>query len=334
MDNFPHLPGLDKDDMLVLMSIGAGSLVLLALGIGTYVFFVGREKKIPVRQAAWAMVSALWALPVAAIVTYLALQAAPHFQNGSSDPAIQNARPVAALLPEFPATAVEASSREARSSGTEAKPSFRTVTSSSNSTSSSSTSSFNSDGSTTVDDSIPEWLRESKDDVGNTGFKVLTSGRHSTRDEAKQEVFDEALVELKEYFHRDQEYPKRGTWILSQDAAKRIVPIRDSDIYVSTHKHEFGKHHEADMYQAHLRLKLSPTVRDELKPIWRSQIVDRRLWVLGSLVGMVTLILATTATYFRLDAVTNGTYRRRLKLAAVSLIGAGGLIVGAILPMV
>jgi hypothetical protein len=41
---------------------------------------------------------------------------------------------------------------------------------------------------------------------------------------------------------------------------------------------------------------------------------------------MLTLMFGTTAAYLRLDDLTNGMYRLRLKFAATSLIVSGGLI--------
>ena len=67
--------------------------------------------------------------------------------------------------------------------------------------------------------------------------------------------------------------------------------------------------------------------------MWREQIVERRLWTLGSLLGVFTLILGATATYLRLDAATSGAYRLRLKLATVALIVAGGMGVAMMLPV-
>jgi hypothetical protein len=79
------------------------------------------------------------------------------------------------------------------------------------------------------------------------------------------------------------------------------------------------------VYRAHNQVELSPAVRNALFPLWKEQIVARRLSALGGLAGLLTLCFGTVAAYFRLDERTAGHYRRRLKLAAVSLVSAGGL---------
>jgi len=43
---------------------------------------------------------------------------------------------------------------------------------------------------------------------------------------------------------------------------------------------------------------------------WDEQIVNHRLMELGGVLGLVTLVLATSAGYFRLDDWTGGKYRR------------------------
>jgi hypothetical protein len=85
--------------------------------------------------------------------------------------------------------------------------------------------------------------------------------------------------------------------------------------------------------RVHAILDFSPRMLDELYSAWRAQIAERRLWTVGGLVGLATLLVASLAGYLRLDAATHGGYRRRLKLATVSLIVAGGLIAASVLPM-
>lgn len=87
------------------------------------------------------------------------------------------------------------------------------------------------------------------------------------------------------------------------------------------------------VYRAYHQVELSPEVRAALFPSWRSHTVDGRLWILGGLLGFVVLMLGTAATYLRLDALTGGNYRRRLKLASVTFLLAGGLGLAALLPI-
>ncbi len=65
--------------------------------------------------------------------------------------------------------------------------------------------------------------------------------------------------------------------------------------------------------------------RQALHESWHDQIVKQRLIMLGTGLGMVTVMLAASAGYFRLNEMTHGQYGGRLKLAAAALIGAAGL---------
>jgi hypothetical protein len=85
------------------------------------------------------------------------------------------------------------------------------------------------------------------------------------------------------------------------------------------------------MHRAHLRLELTPRFHTAVEQSWRGQVVEHRLLALGGVFGLVTLALASAAGYFRLDELTGGQYRRRLKLAALALIAAGGTAVGALI---
>jgi len=167
----------------------------------------------------------------------------------------------------------------------------------------------------------PEWA--GKEPVrGNDGVLVaLSSQRFATIGEAEEQVTAQA-VECVKKFYRD-EYPLPGQWtvpvsVIDQTALGTMV----GEMY----DQDFGNGVTGKMYRAHLRLNLNPALRDALHASWHDQVVAHRLKELGGILGLATLALATFAGYFRLDDLTRGQYRRRLKLAAASLIAAGGLV--------
>src|SRR5262245_11721969 len=167
----------------------------------------------------------------------------------------------------------------------------------------------------------PDWA--GKEPVrGNDGVPVaLSSQRFATIGEAEEQVTGQA-VECVKKFYRD-EYPLPGQWtvpvsVIDQTALSTMV----GEMY----DQDFGNGVTGKMYRAHLRLNLSPALRDALHASWHDQVVAHRLKELGGILGLTTLALATCAGYFRLDDLTRGQYRRRLKLAAASLIAAGGLV--------
>jgi hypothetical protein len=167
----------------------------------------------------------------------------------------------------------------------------------------------------------PDWAgREPV--LGKDGVLVaLSSQRFATIGEAEEQVTAQA-VECVKKFYRD-EYPLPGQWtvpvsVIDQTALSAMV----GEMY----DQDFGNGVTGKMYRAHLRLNLSPTLQDALHASWHDQVVAHRLKELGGILGLATLALATCAGYFRLDDLTRGQYRRRLKVAAASLIAAGSLV--------
>jgi hypothetical protein len=160
----------------------------------------------------------------------------------------------------------------------------------------------------------PAWARQGPvpDDKGI--LVSLSSQRFATLDEAEQQVTRMAISYIATFY--SSEHPARGQWnvpvsIIEQNAVKTVVGQQIEK--------DFGK-----MYLVHLRLNLNDQLRSSVKEAWRGQIVSQRLGMLGGGVALATLMLATMAGYFRLDSLTGGKYRGRLRLAALSAIGAAG----------
>lgn len=153
----------------------------------------------------------------------------------------------------------------------------------------------------------------------------ISSQRFATLAEAEQQVTQLALGYVKDFYRK--EYPLSGDWnvpvaAIEQHAVNALVGEEfDQD---------FGNGITGKMYRAHLRLDLNARLRQTLHASWHDQIVMQRLTRLGTGLGMVTVLLAAAAGYFRLNDMTQGQYRGRLKLAAAALVGAAGLGVLAI----
>lgn len=166
----------------------------------------------------------------------------------------------------------------------------------------------------------PDWADKEPVPSSDGVLVALSSQRFATLGEAAQNVTALAATFIKD-FYRD-EYPIPGDWsvpvaIIEQHAVDSIVG--------EEFEKDFGNGPEK-MYRAHLRLNMNSSLRNALHASWHDQIVMHRLTVMGSVVGLVTLMLATSAGYFRLDGLTNGQFRGRLKLAAAALIAAGALV--------
>lgn len=167
----------------------------------------------------------------------------------------------------------------------------------------------------------PDWVHRPRFDDGKTIIAVIRSKQYQTVAECEREVIAKATQELMADFAKV--FGIADTWsipesfISSQAIRQRYVERLTRE----TEKHTF------DVRRMSALLEITPDLRRQVYEIWRGQAVERRLWHLGGLVGLATLVLATIASYLRLDARTSGAYRGRLKLAAGLLITVGSLVV-------
>jgi hypothetical protein len=173
--------------------------------------------------------------------------------------------------------------------------------------------------------SPPVWTQQGEN-VSNDGVFVVSSQRFATLDEAEQQVTGEVVARLRQHFH--QEMPYRGDWVppvaLAQAHAVRQIAGEEID-------QDFGNGIKGKMYRVHVQLELSPELRNAFYAAWREQVVGRRLLVIGSLFGLMTLMLGTAACFFRLDELSGGRSRKRLQFAAAALIASGSLVVARLI---
>eukprot|EP00913_Durusdinium_trenchii_P028274 g26502.t1 len=88
------------------------------------------------------------------------------------------------------------------------------------------------------------------------------------------------------------------------------------------------KEYSTKAYQVYWKLDFSEKARQEI----RREAAVPRLWIVGGLVALLTMIAAAVATYLRVDARTEGKYRFRLKSATTVFLVAAGLLLTAVLP--
>jgi hypothetical protein len=170
-----------------------------------------------------------------------------------------------------------------------------------------------------TDSKLPDWAKATDHSIGDTQLAVVTGKFGATIDEAVAAGRAATFERLRADF--SAAYPQAASWeppaSITGDAIHRTF-VQRLDNKTST-----GTPYT--VYQAYEQVELSPAVRKKILPQWRNQIVEKRIWALGGLAGLLTLTFGTLAAYFRLDQRTAGLYRRRLKLAAVSVIAAGGM---------
>lgn len=163
----------------------------------------------------------------------------------------------------------------------------------------------------------------------------LSSERYATLEEAEYALTRQALGHVRAVC--THETPDIAEWLSRRSLSdpQFLIDLVNQygvkDLAGETMDWDFKIGTTGKMYRAHLWFSFSPELRDALRRRWEAETAERRLILLGSLLGLVTLMLGTAAGYFRLDDATGGAFRGRLKLAALAVVAAGSLAVaGAI----
>ena len=160
------------------------------------------------------------------------------------------------------------------------------------------------------------------------GFVVLSSRQFATVEEAEAEVADATRERIMTTISRQHGLPQ--TWTLPDSvlADAQIIPRR----HIETISRESGNV-TFNVYRVWWEVAFTPEAMEQLEPVWKDQIVTSRLWSLGDLAALLTLLAGAATSYLRLDTLTGGRYRQRLKFAAVLLVVAGGALGAVLLPV-
>jgi len=171
---------------------------------------------------------------------------------------------------------------------------------------------------------VPAWVNEEPHRVGDAQFLVVSGGFSAAVDESERQqaiALSEsqanvsAMTQVRNYI--SQGY---STWVETPQL-ESITRSAYEKTFLESRDKEFGR-----VYRQHVLLKLSPELREMYYPFWKNAAANHRLVALGTIVGMITLLLGTMTAYLRLDQMTVGAYRGRLKLASLSLITAGAIL--------
>jgi hypothetical protein len=314
-----HAVSFEPDWGVGLLGLAA-FLALLAVGIGLYVFVADRRPRRPIHAAASLGLSLLWTLPVVLVLGYVITGATTNLRPSPA--------PAHAMAPRRPIELRNMSDGTSPEHDLidkdDSKPAEAAELVSESSPKQPGKITPGGDAETAF--SLPSWIREQPLGEGETRLVVLTSEQYATVEEAEQELLAKTSRLLQADFVNRS--PGAGTWSIPEELV-RSAAIRKSHVEPIVRTSGVS---DFRVYRVHWQTELSPAVRDSLYPAWRAQVVEKRLWSLGSLFGLFTLVVATATAYLRLDTRTSGAYRRRLKLAAVSLIVAGGLVAASTLP--
>jgi hypothetical protein len=308
-----------KLSLISLLAVGLAGLAFVAV---LTVLLAARRSILPMQQIKSVAVTLLWIVPALALVGLIGMKfgiarVRTEYYRGQPSPSIHSSDVYEEVRSTVRGTASTSTSNAVPVS----------LTKTTERQTGNDVATFNSAGLDGVLKVVeirvgaPDWALKDPQPNDKGILVALKSQRFATLEEAAQQLTAKAVDYVKE-FYRD-EYPLAGDWtvpvsILERNAVRKVVG--------ETLDQDFGNGIRGTMYVAHLQLELNSALRQGLHDSWHGQIVSHRLTVLGSMLGLMTLMLATSAGYFRLDDLTGGLYRRRLKFAAASLVAAGSLV--------
>ena len=180
------------------------------------------------------------------------------------------------------------------------------------------------DRATTTGD-VPDWVSAPTQNDGQTRVVVVRSHFSPAVDAsdteraislAQNEVYNEAAQQIRAYF--GETYPVQNNWPIPDEIVRRAIG--------KVHLLEKDVDGGGKVYRRFAQVNLNPGIRQKLLPQWQKATTQNRLWTLCAGMGLLTLLLGTTASYLRLDRMTDGAYRGRLKLASFSVVTAVALV--------
>ncbi|WP_339911349.1 hypothetical protein [Symmachiella dynata] len=180
------------------------------------------------------------------------------------------------------------------------------------------------DRATTTGD-VPDWVSAPTQNDGQNRVVVVRSHFSPAVDAsdteraislAQNEVYNEAAQQIRAYF--GETYPVQNNWPIPDEIVRRAIG--------KVHLLEKDVDGGGKVYRRFAQVNLNPGIRQKLLPQWQKATTQNRLWTLCAGMGLLTLLLGTTASYLRLDRMTDGAYRGRLKLASFSVVTAVALV--------
>ena len=159
----------------------------------------------------------------------------------------------------------------------------------------------------------PSWIDQLQTDDGITRRTVISSQQYTTQDEAEQELASTAAdILLQDLRQLDPDTARHTSWRPTDESLKRIAIKRQ---YVEAIERDFGNFVHP-MYRVWWQMELSPEIRMEFLPAWRSALTVSRIRQVGIVVSTIVLLMTLMTIYYRLNILTNGARRTQLKLLA------------------
>jgi hypothetical protein len=162
------------------------------------------------------------------------------------------------------------------------------------------------------------------DDNGRPLLRTaIASKPHATAEEARREALDLAAQRLK--FEVEHLYGQAGDWELSGEQLDQQHFITNQITITRPYKlSQLAP--SSPMHHCVVRLEISDASRQWAAGYWKHSVGIERLKTIGTLAGLLCLLVVVAHAYIRLDLASNATHRGKLQLAAVAAVAAAGLV--------
>lgn len=165
----------------------------------------------------------------------------------------------------------------------------------------------------------PDWLDQVRTGDGTSERIVIASRQYTTREEAETELAASATALLIQDLQQLRpEMTRPSSWNPPREAIKQHMVKQQ---YLEAVDHDFGSFVHP-MYRVWWQIELSPEVRTEFLPEWRRGLTVNRIHRVGVVASTLVLAASLLAMYRRLDVLTRGAWRTRLRLLTGSVATA------------
>ena len=172
----------------------------------------------------------------------------------------------------------------------------------------------------------PGWIDDGETQIDDVTKIVLSSGLWSTEQEASRELLPRAasIVRLDFSERHQSPFDRPSQRFLSDEQLARIAVKRQ---YLEPVTKKTGSM-ELPMCRLWQQIEISPTVRTEIYPVWKSAVLGNRVVIIGTVLAMMTLMANAASLFVKLKRLpSHGT----TYAAAVAASSATAWIVGDLL---
>ncbi len=172
----------------------------------------------------------------------------------------------------------------------------------------------------------PGWIDDGDTQIDDVKKIVLSSGLWSTEAEASRELLPRAASIVRSDFSERHQSPfdRPSQRFLSDERLAQIAVKRQ---YLEPVTKKTGSM-ELPMCRLWQQVEISPTVRTEIYPVWKSAVLGNRVVMIGTVLALMTVIANAASLFFKLNRVPS---RSTIFAAAVAASSATAWIIGDLL---